>query len=309
VQIIRHHRLPVNRPLALTIGNFDGVHLGHQILIRQLRQEAQTRGWDSAAMTFEPHPVTVLAGKPAHRIEGVRKKIQQLAATGLEILYLPRFNKRFASQSAKEFTSFLFTQLAVRHLVVGEDFRFGQGRQGDVTMLKKAAAAHGATVLGAELLWSGDAPISSGRIREYLRAGNFIAAAQLLGREWVLDGRVVRGEGIGRRLGFPTANLRLNFVPVCSGIFAGDTVIDGVRYPAAVSIGNNPTVQNSSLVRAEAHVLDFDGNLYRRRLTVQLFEKLRDEEKYNNLEQLRAAIADDVKTVRQRFDHRTKAGY
>lgn len=288
-----------SRPLALTIGNFDGMHLGHRLLVDMVIGRAQDNNWCSAVMTFEPHPLAVLTDKTVRRLAGVRYKISHLSQ--INTLYLLRFNKKLSACSATEFVDLLFDKLTVRYLAVGENFRFGKGRQGDVRLLQEAGAKREAEVVGVPLQKVSGVPVSSGLIRRHLQAGEFAAAAELLGRPWTLSGRVVRGRGLGRQLGFATANLRLGFVPVCEGIFAATARVGGGEYPAAVSIGGNPTVCAAGQLRTEVHVLGFSGDLYGQRLTLRFLEKLRDERKYDNLPQLQAAIADDVARVRTIF--------
>ncbi|MGU9951714.1 MAG: riboflavin biosynthesis protein RibF [Gammaproteobacteria bacterium WSBS_2016_MAG_OTU1] len=292
VQIIRHIEKNCGRKLALTIGNFDGVHRGHQTLVRMVCEQARQNQWDSAVMTFEPHPLAVLSGSPVRRLGGIREKILQL--NDINVLYLLRFSKERAALSGEDFTALLFDDLSVRYLVVGENFRFGRGRQGDINLLRKEGKLRQAEVVGASLQMEAGEPISSGRIRQCLQNGDFAAAAVLLGRPWQIGGRVVSGRGLGKKLGFATANISLSFNPVCEGIFVAAAAVGDKTQLAAVSIGKNPTVSTGQLLQVEAHLIDFEGDLYGQRLSLQLLHKLRDECKYDNLTDLRAAIETDV---------------
>ena len=301
MQIFRHLHKNTQSPLALTIGNFDGLHLGHQMLMHRLREQAQAHGWRTAVMTFEPHPLAVLRNKPARRIAGRSDKMRRLAAANLDVLYIPLFNQSFAARSHLDFATLLFDDLAARYVLVGENFRFGQGRLGDVALLQAVGATYGATIEGAKLFTKDGVAVSSGRIRSCLQAADFDAAATLLGRDWTLRGRVIHGRGMGKKLGFPTANIRLDFMPVCEGIFAAEVLLDGDTWAAALSIGGNPTVSTDGKIKAEAYIVDFDGDLYGRRIEVRPLLKLRDEQTYGDVVQLRAAIADDIKAVREFF--------
>ncbi|MGI9297867.1 MAG: riboflavin biosynthesis protein RibF [Gammaproteobacteria bacterium] len=283
-------------PLALCVGNFDGVHRGHRTLADLVRRRAADDNLQSAVLSFEPHPLAVLGGKPVRRLGGAGEKITYLS--DINILYLLRFTKQFSSQSAEEFAALLFSRLRAKYVAAGENFRFGRGRRGDLSLLRREGKRYGAEVAGVPLQTIDGAAISSGRIRECLRRGDFTAAAALLGRPWILRGRVIRGRGLGRTLGYPTANLNLHFLPVCEGIFVAAAFLDGKILPAALSIGGNPTVGGGEL-RAEAFLPDFSGDLYGRRLVVRPLHKLRDEQKFADTAELRAAMAADVSQVRE----------
>lgn len=303
MQIIRSFAAPPKNapPLSLVVGNFDGVHIGHRYLLERAKHAGGLLAADGllAAMTFEPHPLAVLRpGKPLFRIGGLREKIRHLADGGVRRLYLLRFDKTLAAVAAEDFAELLFSRLGARRLVVGGNFRFGKGARGDCALLQRTAVRYGASVDAAPLYeWKGKA-VSSGRVRELLKLGFFADAAQLLGRDWTLCGRVCRGAGVGRTWGVPTANLRLSFVPPCGGVFAARAQVGGDSYAAAVSIGVNPTVQNDNIVRTEAHLLDFCGDIYGERLTLTLIEKLREEKHFPSIAALREALADDVRRVR-----------
>lgn len=298
MQIIRDFS-PADRPLALTVGNFDGVHLGHRHLIAQTCRRAAAAGHLAAAMTFEPHPLTVLRPDADFaRLYSRREKMQLLRQCGVQALYMVRFNKALAAMPPDAFAELLFGRLQARCLLVGSNFRFGRGGQGDFSLLEKHAAAAGSQAVAVPLLEVNGSPVSSGKIRDCLAAGDFAAAAQLLGRAWQLAGTVQRGRARGREWGFPTANLALSYTPPLRGIFAARAECGGQCHAAAVSIGTNPTVDSSGRVRVEAHLLDFEGDLYHRRLRLQLLHKLRDEQKYDSIPALAAAIADDIARTR-----------
>ena len=306
MQIRRH--LTSGGNIALCIGNFDGCHLGHLALLRQTQQLAAAEGLPFAALTFEPHPLAVL--RPAlqvRRLGGMRDKIMRIAASGVDVLYLMRFDKQTAAITAESFCALLFDKLGARVVAVGDNFCFGKGRRGDVDMLRCIGGRYDAKVQTAKLLESGGAVVSSGRIRTAIEEGDFDKAESLLGHPWLISGKVVRGRGMGAGLGFPTANIHSGFVPPCCGIFAAmvydndDINKSKFRRAAAVSIGTNPTVRDDGTTSIEAHLPDFDGDLYRRRLVLRLCRKLRDEKHYASQSALKHAIGEDVRAVRQIF--------
>ncbi len=301
MQLIRDFPSVQQTPLVMTIGNFDGVHLGHLHLLQQAQQIARS-GTPAplAAMTFEPHPLAVLRPQQAlQRIGSCRDKLHWLQQAGVDMLYMPRFNKTLAAMPAEAFASLLFNQLCVRHLLIGENFRFGKNGAGNFTLLQQIAATVGAEVTAVPLLSVDKTVVSSGRVRDCLQRGDFNQTAQLLGRDWSIQGRVKRGAARGRQWGFPTANLALSFTPPLRGIFAADAQTGGEFYSAAVSIGVNPTVTADNIVQVEAHLLDFDGDLVGQKIQLTLRHKLRDEQKYDSTEALIAAIDNDVKRTRE----------
>ena len=286
--------------MALAAGNFDGCHLGHRALLAQTRKLAADNNLRCAVLTFEPHPLTVLRPQTeVRRLGGARDKITQLASCGAEVLYLARFTKATASTSARDFATMLFAELNAKQVIVGDNFRFGKGRAGDIKMLRDIASQHNAQTQTATLLQQNGEAISSGRIRAAIENGNFNEAEKLLGRRWLLSGRVVRGKGFGAALGFPTANLHLGFTPPCRGIFAAWAEVGGEQKMAAVSIGSNPTTRTDGAITTEAHLPGFEGDIYGARLTLSLHRKLREEQNYPDTATLRAAITNDIRKVRE----------
>ena len=284
--------LPAADRWALAVGNFDGVHCGHQALFARL-SDARLR---PACLTFEPHPQAVLAPPAPDRIGGAADKLRWLRDAGLQAALMLRFTRELAGLPAQVFADRLFAEIGAQRVVVGADFRFGQGRKGDVALLQQSAARLGGEVEVFELQHAQGAVISSRRIRALLAESQFEPAQTLLGRPWDMRGRVVHGQGYGRKLGFPTANLRLSFTPPCRGIFAAlaRREATGAVHPAALSIGTNPSVSHLNHLKIEAHLLDFDDDLYGEALTVQPLVKLHDERHYPDEAALRAGIAADV---------------
>lgn len=290
--------LASTRRWALAVGNFDGVHCGHQALFARLN----VASFSPACLTFEPHPQAVLAPPAGDRIGGAADKLRRLRGAGLQAVVMLRFTRDLAAMPARDFADRLFTDLGVHRVVVGADFRFGKGREGDVMLLRECAARHGGEVEIFELQQAAGAAISSRRIRGLLAESRFEEAESLLGRPWELRGRVVHGQGYGRKLGFPTANLRLLFTPPPRGIFAAMVRREatGEVYSAALSIGTNPSVTEAQQLKVEAHLLDFDDDLYGEVLSVRPVLKLHEERRYPDEAALKAGIAADVEETRRR---------
>ncbi|WP_028451254.1 bifunctional riboflavin kinase/FAD synthetase [Chitinilyticum aquatile] len=289
-------------PCVLAIGNFDGLHLGHQALLRQLRGEAQSRGLPAAVLTFEPHPRELFAPEQAPaRLTSLREKIELLAAAGVDYLVVQRFDRRFAAVEAEAFRDdVLVSHLNARYVLVGDDFRFGRQRRGDISLLQASPAL---AVHGLPEIQHRDERISSTAVRAALAAGELDHAARLLGRPYSISGRVVGGDRIGRELGFPTANIQLKHNrPPLLGIFVVEVHgLGGVRQGVA-SLGFRPTIRGGDLLpKLEVHLFDFNEEIYRRHLRVDFLVKLRDEEKYPDLDALKAQIARDCEAARAWF--------
>ena len=292
-------------PIALTIGNFDGVHLGHQAMLARLRREAAVRRLPAAVMTFEPHPREFFAPDQAPtRLSSLREKLETLAGLGVDRAYVCRFTYDLARTPPEAFVERVLVQgLAVRWLLVGDDFRFGARRAGDLGMLQAMSAAGGYEVESISSVTIAGRRVSSTAVRAALAAGDLDLAAELLGRPYSISGRVIQGDRIGRTLGFPTANIRMRHNrPPLTGIFA--VRVHGIgAEPAlgAASLGVRPTVHAHGAPTLEVNILDFEGDLYGRQVRVDFLRKLRDEEKFADVETLRRQIARDVQQVREWF--------
>lgn len=284
-------------PLHLALGVFDGVHLGHQAVIARAVEAAAGQGGTAGLLTFDPHPIHVIApGKaPTHLLATLDHKARIVGELGIELLAALRFDREFAALGAEEFVSRLL-ESRVATLAVGEDWRFGHRRQGDVALLKRLAESgrfHLEAV--APLMFEGDR-ISSTRIRQAIQDGNLQTAAAMLGRPYSLRGEVMRGRQLGRELGFPTANLmvgRRQCPPY--GVWAVRVDIDDSRRwrPAVANLGVRPTVDGSQTL-LEVHLMDFEGDLYGVPLEVRFEKHLRAERAFASLEELRRQIAGDV---------------
>ena len=302
---VRIHRgLPsaaVN-PVALTIGNFDGVHRGHQARLSRLIEAAEDLRLPPAVLTFDPHPREFFArGAAPPRLTGLRQKLDAFRAFGVATTFVARFDARLAGLSPQEFIDdVLVARLAARWVLVGDDFRFGKGRAGDLAVLR--AQARTFSVEGMRTVSIEQERASSTAVREALAAGDLERATALLGRPYTLAGRVAHGDKRGRELGFPTANIPLRQRPALTGIFAVRVHgLGGVPRTGVASLGVRPTVKSEGKPLLEVFVFDFDESIYGRRVAVEFLHKLRNEEKYDNLGQLTQQIRTDVAQARQYF--------
>lgn len=292
---------------AVTIGFFDGVHLGHQVVIGEARRLAAELGARSAVVTFDQHPAAVVRPESAPKLlTDLEQRLELLAATGIDYAVVVRFDQERSLETAEDFVRHELVEcLAARAVIVGADFHFGHGRKGDVALLERMGADHGFEVDGLELLASGRAGarvVSSTAIRAALAAGDLEAANRMLGRAHEVRGTVQQGDQRGRELGFPTANVAVpeGMQLPADGIYAGWYVRpDGAEHPAAISLGRRPTFyeeQPYSLL--EANLLDFEGELYGERARVRFVRRLRGEERFDSAEALVAQIGRDVEQAR-----------
>ncbi|MCM2680602.1 bifunctional riboflavin kinase/FAD synthetase [Echinimonas agarilytica] len=298
MELIRgiHNLRPEHQGCVLTIGNFDGVHLGHQAVIKQLVAKAKEYQLPSTVMVFEPQPQEVFARETAPaRLSLLRDKVQLLAELGVDRLLCIQFNQHFSSLTAEQFISqLLVTQLAVKFLVVGDDFRFGQKRQGDFDLLLKAGQQHHFVVANTASFVLSQMRVSSTKIRAALSTNQLDDAQSMLGRKYALTGRVAHGKALGRTIGFPTANvfMKRQVVPV-KGVYAVEVELaSGERRTGMANIGTRPTV-NGTRCQLEVHIFDFEGNLYGQRIRVELVAKLREEQPFASVEALTAQLHQD----------------
>ena len=271
---------------VVCIGAFDGLHLGHQALVRRAVERARELGVPAVALTFEPLPREFFApAEPPPRLTLARAKFEGLRDLGIDLVGLLRFGKQLASLDAERFVrEVLVDRLCARETWIGPDFRFGKGRAGDLPMLRSLGESLGFTAHAIHPVVVDGERVSSTRIRALLAAGDFDGAARLLGRPYAIGGRVAHGNQLGRTLGFPTANLRFGGkAPALSGIYAARVHgVDAQPWPAVASFGTRPTVAGKEPL-LEAHLFDFDGDLYGRRIEVEFVARLRDEEKFADL--------------------------
>ena len=297
-----HNLRPSHRGCVATIGNFDGVHRGHQHMIAAVRARASEDGVPATVITFEPTPREFFEGPAApSRLNRLREKLDALERYGVDRVVVLRFDRRMQGMGAGEFVDRLLVEgLGVRHLVVGHDFRFARRREGTVDTLRTAGTRHGFTVEEiAQFLVDGER-VSSSLVREALNRGDLDRTTRLLGRPYRMAGRVRLGKKLGRQLGFPTANLALHrkVVPLW-GIFAVRASGAGlVNHPAVASLGTRPTVDGTDPL-LEVHLFDWDGSLYGRYLDVDFVERLRDEQKFESLDALVAQMHRDAAAARR----------
>jgi len=304
MRVFRGHSRPLPAPVVLAIGNFDGVHLGHAALLDRLRQEAERRALVPTVLTFEPHPREFFAPESAPaRLSTLREKLELLGDAGVRQTMICPFNAAFAALTAEDFVQqVLLRSLGVRHVIVGEDFRFGRGRAGDTVMLREAGERLGFSVdaVGSVLL-DGER-VSSSSVRAALAAGEMTHASRLLGRHYAMDGLVSHGQKLGRQLGFATANIRIRHNPLpLSGIFAVEVAGLGERpLPGVANLGIRPTVGGTRPL-LEVHLFDFDRDIYGAHISVRFLHKLRDEQRFPNFDALKAQIAADAAAARAFF--------
>lgn len=299
-----HNLNEQHRGCVLTIGNFDGVHRGHQALMSRLCEEGRKRNLPVVVMVFEPQPLELFAGdKAPARLTRLREKLRYMAEAGVDKVLCVRFDRRFAALSAQRFISDLLVEkLDVKYLAVGDDFRFGAGRQGDFLLLQKAGAEYGFEVVSTETFCDGGKRISSTAVRQALAVDDLALAQSLLGHPFTISGRVVHGDALGRTLGFPTANLPLRrSVSPVKGVYAVE--VRGLTpepLQGVANIGTRPTVKGLRQ-QLEVHLLDINMDLYGRHIDVVLKQKIRNEQRFASLEALKEQIANDVVTARQFF--------
>ena len=302
--ILRGLYSPDTQPVALTIGNFDGVHLGHQALLNELRAAAQARGLPAAVVIFEPHPREFFTPQQAPtRLTSLREKLELFASMGIDRVHVCRFNARFAQISATGFIHALHEKLSAKFVLIGDDFRFGSGRAGDFALMEKIGLQRGFAVQAVHSVLHNGVRISSTAVRTALAEGNMRVAQSYLGRPYSISGRVEHGDGLGKRLGFPTANIQLKHNrPPLSGIFVVQAHAEGMGVLQGVaSLGVRPTVRQDGKPVLEVHLFEFAQQIYNKHLRLDFLHKLRDEEKYPDVETLTRQIALDVENAKQWF--------
>jgi riboflavin kinase/FMN adenylyltransferase len=287
-----------------TIGNFDGVHAGHQAILKRLRAHSARMNLPGCVVIFEPQPREYFApGDAPPRLTRLRDKLALLEEQGVDRVLCLAFNRRLREMSAEQFVQeILIDGLGVKHLEVGDDFRFGCDRSGDFAFLQGSGERHGFTVEAANTVAESGERISSTRLRQVLAEGDFSLAERLLGRPFSISGRVLHGQKLGRQLGAPTANVQLKRVRApLQGVYRVSVELDGVTQKGVANIGSRPTVEGDGQPHLEVHLLDFDGDLYGRRITVVFHEKLRDEQRFDSLDALKAAIKADFAAARAQW--------
>ncbi len=286
----------------VTIGAFDGVHRGHQALLHDFVAEAHAHHAPAVVVTFYPHPAEVLGNRRSpFYLSTPEEKAERIAALGADVLVTHPFDAQIAQRSARDFMEALHAHLGLRRLWVGYDFALGRNREGNIPALQALGQVFGYTVHVVSAYRLDGEVVSSTRIRQALAAGDVALAARLLGRRYAVPGEVVRGDGRGRQLGFPTANLKVwpkRMMPA-AGVYACFAAVDGREYAAVVNLGVRPTFEHQPVApRLEAHLLDFHGDLYGRTLTLTFVARLREERRFPSPEALAAQIQRDIAAAR-----------
>lgn len=320
MRVFRGLNPPADAGAVITIGNFDGMHLGHQALLHQLRAEAQTRGLHSSVLTFAPHPREFFARKAAGaaavipaRLHTLREKLEALAAAGIDETRVCRFDDRFAGLSPEDFVrDVLVGAMHAKHVLIGDDFRFGARRAGDFALLQTLGARYGFTVSSLNSQCLGGERISSSQVRSALATGDLSRAEALLGYPYAMEGRVVQGRQLGRTIGVPTANVQIHHDPLpLRGVFVVDVALDETRaavpqasrrYAGVANLGYRPTLGGDTRPLLEVHLFDFEGDLYGAHLDVRFLTKLRDEMTFADFGALTNQIQTDLMQARRFFE-------
>lgn len=293
------------RKASLAIGFFDGVHLGHQQVIRQTVAEASRHGAVPLVVTFDCHPSSVVAPERVPPlIYSLPQKLRAIESLGLSTTLLIHFDRAFSQMPGADFIRGLRQDLGgIQSVCVGSNFTFGFKRDGNVALLQNLGRELGFVVHGMAVVSLDGQVISSTRIREAIRTGALEAASQMLGRAYSLAGTVVKGDGLGHQLGFPTANLEASGLALPpNGVYAVQVLWQGRSHPAVLNIGSRPTLKKAEApIRVEAHLLEFDSDLYGQELEIVFAEKLRDEQRFPSVNDLKAQIARDIEQARSRF--------
>ena len=298
---------------ALSIGNFDGVHRGHRALLKQLVEGARERGLVSCVLTFEPHPKEFFSPDQAPpRILNLRDKLAALSELGIDRVVVEHFNAAFARLTPDEFVSeIIVKRLNAKWILIGDDFCYGAKRAGNFISLKAAGQKYGFEVSSIQTILEEGERISSSALRTALAKGDMKQAEKLLGRPYSISGHVIHGQQLGRKLGFPTLNLAVanhlhHRKPATTGIFTAQVLgLSEKPLPAVASLGVRPTVEDQGRVLLETHIFDYQQDVYGKIVTVELLEKIRDEAKYDDLESLTKAIANDASHARNYFQKKS----
>lgn len=291
---------PQNTPAVLTIGNFDGVHRGHQSVIKELIKTAKSEGACSVVFTFSNHPKEILAPQvPIHKLCSSEQKEKLLLALGVDYVVTVPFTTTFADQTPEEFLKSIRKSIPFTHLILGHDASFGRGRSGKPEVVQEIAKNEGFKATYLPPLIEDGEPISSSRIRKALLEGKFDEVERLLGRKYAIEGEIVHGEGRGKSIGFPTANIAVtDFSLPPFGVYHCLTMIEGKEYSSIANIGIAPTVRHDRVPVLEIHIFDFNSNLYGKRAEVTFLKFIREERKFSSIEELKKQLHADMEVVR-----------
>lgn len=295
----------VDKPLHLALGVFDGLHIGHQQVISTAVKAAHQEGGLAGVLTFEPHPIRILAPElaPSRILASLNHKRELLSDLGVDVMVVVDFTKEFADCEAEEFLSSLIAACdGLKTISIGEDWKFGKKRRGDIAMLREIGGAKGITINGSQAVMLDGERVSSTRIRQAIRDGNMTAAQAMLGRRYTVLGEVIEGRQLGRQLGFPTANLRVfNEQLPANGVWCVSvTLANGVIVKGVGNLGMRPTVEGVEAKRMlEVHLLDFDEDIYGMTMEVEFLDYIRPEQKFESIDELSSQIQSDVLSCRE----------
>ncbi|HEY1031252.1 MAG TPA: bifunctional riboflavin kinase/FAD synthetase [Flavipsychrobacter sp.] len=290
--------LPAFKDAVITIGTFDGVHMGHKVILQQIVKHAKEAGGESILITFEPHPRKLIApDQPLKILTPLEQKLQLVLNEGVDHVVVAPFTQAFAGLSAEAYIKdFLVAKFKPKAIVIGYDHRFGHDRAGDIDLLKKYAATHSYTVYEIPAQLIEEAAVSSTKIRNAIQAGHVSEATQMLGRHYSITGTVISGAKLGRTIGFPTANVQPQdadqLIPE-KGVYAVQLQWKGQAYNGMLNIGNRPTVSNELILHIEAHLFDFNEDIYNEMVEIIFVQRLRDEVKFPSLDALKEQLQKD----------------
>lgn len=291
-------------PFAATIGNFDGVHLGHKEILAGIKEQCEAEGLSFVVITFVPHPTCILRPQDHFLINSYKERRGMLEKLGVNFLYEINFTRDFSTQQPEDFlATYLFSNPNLKKLFMGYDFAFGANKSGDFALVKDYSKKQNVDVYRLDEYQKGEHKVSSTMVRGFVRAGDVEKAQQLLGRNFTLSGRVTKGAGRGRQLSFPTANLEYlieRLVPK-SGVYVTEVRLRTGTFGSVTNIGYNPTFNNDQLTRVETHILDFNNDIYGEEIEIIFHQRLRDERKFPSVEALINQIGDDVRSAREFF--------
>lgn len=291
-------------PFAATIGNFDGVHLGHREILSGIKEQCQVDGLSFVVITFVPHPTCILRPQDHFLINSYKERREMLETMGVDFLYEINFTRDFSTQKPEDFlATYLFSNPSLKKLFMGYDFAFGANKSGDFSLVKEYSKQQNVQVYRLDEYQKGEHKVSSTMVRDLVKAGEVQKAQQLLGRKFTLSGRVTKGEGRGRQLSFPTANLEYlieRLVPK-SGVYVTEVRLRTGVFGSVTNIGYNPTFNNDQLTRVETHILDFNKDIYGEEIEIIFHQRLRDERKFSSVEALVKQIGEDVRSGREFF--------
>jgi riboflavin kinase/FMN adenylyltransferase len=290
----------IESPTIVTIGTFDGVHLGHQKILNRLRELKEKTGLNTVVLTFEPHPRKVLfpEQKDLKLLTLIDEKLDLLDNYGVDVAVVYPFSRAFSQLDPEYYIrEILVKSLNVKHLVIGYDHKFGSGRKGDIQTLRQYAPQFGFEVEEISARDIDHIAVSSSKIRKALEEGNVERSSEFLGHRFTLHGTVVKGKQLGRELGYPTANIKLDgeekIMPKM-GVYFTEVIVEGRKYAGMMNIGTNPTTDRDNQIKPEVHIIDFNADIYGKKIQLNFIKRLRDEKKFANLTELKAALDNDL---------------